>query len=81
MPSGPVAPGLDVTVAQATIMTTMMLVAHALPIEVKIAQKAGTTSLSNYLGEHPSLRNPLCMEFTFFSDPAEQRQGLQAALQ
>lgn len=42
------------------------------------AQKAGTTSLSNYLGEHPSLRNPLCMEFTFFSDPTEQRQGLQA---
>jgi len=37
-----VAPGLDLTVAQATIMTTMMLVAHALPVELKIAQKAGT---------------------------------------
>jgi len=37
-----VAPGLGLTVAQATVMTTMMLVAHALPIELKIAQKAGT---------------------------------------
>ncbi|SHJ05529.1 hypothetical protein SAMN02745165_01429 [Malonomonas rubra DSM 5091] len=37
-----VAPELDFTVAQATIMTTMMLVAHALPVELKIAQKAGT---------------------------------------
>ena len=42
------------------------------------AQKAGTTSLSNYLGEHPSLRNPLYMEFTYFSDPTAQRHGLEA---
>ena len=29
------------TVAQVTIITTMMLIAHALPIELRIAQKAG----------------------------------------
>ncbi len=37
-----VAPGLNLTIAQATVLTTMMLVAHALPLELRIAQKAGT---------------------------------------
>jgi len=37
-----VAPGLDLTVAQATVLTTMMLIAHGLPVELRIAQKAGT---------------------------------------
>lgn len=36
------APDLGLTVAQATILTTMMLIAHGLPVEVRIAQKAGT---------------------------------------
>ena len=36
------APGLDLSVAQVTILTTMMLVAHGLPVELRIAQKAGT---------------------------------------
>jgi len=37
-----VAPGLDLTIAQVTVLTTMMLVAHGLPVELRIAQKAGT---------------------------------------
>lgn len=35
------APAENLTVAQATIVCTMILVAHALPVELRIAQKAG----------------------------------------
>ena len=34
-------PTMQLTVAQVTVITTMMLVAHSLPIELRIAQKAG----------------------------------------
>jgi hypothetical protein len=41
-------------------------------------QKGGTTSLSNYLAEHPAIRSPLCVEFTFFTDDAEYVNGADA---
>ena len=37
-----VAPGLELTVAQVTILGSIILVAHGLPVELRIAQKAGT---------------------------------------
>ncbi|OPX22238.1 MAG: hypothetical protein B1H04_05335 [Planctomycetales bacterium 4484_123] len=37
----PVAPGLALTVGQVTVLGTMILVAHGLPVELRIAQKAG----------------------------------------
>jgi hypothetical protein len=35
------APALDLSAAQATVLTTMMLVAHSLPVELRITGKAG----------------------------------------
>jgi hypothetical protein len=35
------APGLELTLAQVTVVGTMILVAHSLPVELRIAQKVG----------------------------------------
>lgn len=39
----------SLTIAQATVLGGMMLMAHALPIEVRIAQKIGSRALFNFL--------------------------------
>lgn len=39
------------------------------------AQKAGTTSLKHYLGEHPEVITHLQKEFAFFYDDCEYEQG------
>ena len=40
------APEMSLTAAQVTTLTSMMLVAHALPVELRIAQKAGAGALA-----------------------------------
>ncbi len=52
------------------------------PIDVMIvgAQKAGTTSLLRYLGEHPACISHPQKEFSYFTDKAEYAEGLAAAL-
>jgi len=39
------------------------------------AQKAGTTSLKNYLGEHPEICTHERIEFMFFVNEQEYKQG------
>lgn len=44
------------------------------------AQKAGTTSLKNYLGKHPSLVTHAMTEFAFFVNEEEYREGFPQAM-
>jgi hypothetical protein len=44
------------------------------------AQKAGTTSMKNYLGQHPSLQVHPHKELSYFFDPAEHAKGFDAAI-
>ncbi|HEU4716985.1 MAG TPA: hypothetical protein VFU15_04100, partial [Bacteroidia bacterium] len=43
------------------------------------AQKAGTTSLKFYLGEHPRIQSHLHKEFAYFTDISEYGDGMNAA--
>jgi hypothetical protein len=43
------------------------------------AQKAGTTSLKNYLGEHPEMVTHASKEFSYFYDDDEFEKGLDKA--
>ena len=45
------------------------------------AQKAGTTSLVRYLGEHPGLAGPLSVEFAWFTDERLQQEELGSYMQ
>ena len=45
------------------------------------AQKAGTTSLKNYLGEHPDVQTHIQKEFAYFYDDSEFNLGPEVAYQ
>lgn len=42
------------------------------------AQKSGTTSLKNYLRQHPQIAGHNCLEFAYFGDDSEYAQGYEA---
>ncbi|HTL81422.1 MAG TPA: sulfotransferase domain-containing protein [Bacteroidia bacterium] len=44
------------------------------------AQKAGTTSLKHYLGEHPQLQTHPQKEFSYFADPDEHSGNFERAI-
>jgi|GEM_PF-286570 len=43
------------------------------------AQKAGTTSLKNYLSQHPEIVSHYQTEFTYFNDPEVYKKGYDSA--
>ncbi len=43
------------------------------------AQKAGTTSLKNYLSQHPHIESHFQTEFSYFTDPEEYAKGYDFA--
>src|SRR6185295_13613127 len=43
------------------------------------AQKSGTTSLKNYLGQHPAIITHLQTEFSFFVEEKEYINGMESA--
>lgn len=70
------APGLELTAAQVTVLCSAMLIAHSLPIELSISKKAGAP-----LGPIAMLRlggavvycyllNQFCIQFNIWQEPA-----------
>lgn len=69
-------PGLSLTAAQVTVLCSVMLIAHALPIELSISKRAGAEllpiALLRLLGAiiYGFLLNRLCLFFSWWQEPA-----------
>lgn len=69
-------PGLDLTGAQVTVLCSIMLIAHSLPIELSISKRAGAELLpiaAIRLGGavlYGFLLNRLCLAFSWWQEPA-----------
>ena len=70
------APGLDLTTAQVTVLCSAMLIAHSLPIELSISRKAGAGAipmgLLRLIGAlvYAVILNWLCTVFNIWQEPA-----------
>lgn len=53
---------------------------HTIDVMIIGAQKAGTTSLKNYLGEHPRIVTHQQKEFAYFMDDSAYELGIDSAL-
>lgn len=70
------APVLDLTVAQVTVLCSAMLIAHSLPIELSISKKAGAPlgpiALLRLVGAvvYCYLLDQFCLQFSIWQEPA-----------
>jgi hypothetical protein len=70
------APGLDLTGAQVTVLCSAILIAHSLPIELSVSKRAGAgllpIALIRLIGAvvYAFLLNRICLVFGFWQSPA-----------
>lgn len=70
------APGLDLTGAQVTVLCSAMLIAHSLPIELSVSKRAGAAvmpiALIRLIGAvvYAYILNTICLVFSLWQDPA-----------
>jgi len=70
------APGLDLTSGQITVLCSAMLIAHALPVELSVSKRAGANlipiGLLRLIGAvvYAFLLNQLCLGFSLWQDKA-----------
>ena len=71
-----IAPGVDLSVAQITVLCSVMLVAHSLPIELSVSTKAGARlmpiAVIRIVGAivYGYLLNSLCQVFNIWQEPS-----------
>ena len=70
------APGLDITDAQVTVLCSAMLIAHALPVELSVSKRAGANLLPiaaiRLVGAvtYAYILNKICLHFDVWQDKA-----------
>lgn len=70
------APGLDLTGAQVTVLCSAILIAHSLPIELSVSKRAGASlvpiALIRLIGAvvYAFLLNRICLAFDLWQNPA-----------
>lgn len=71
------APGLDLTAAQVTVLCSAILIAHSLPMELSVSKRAGAAvmpiALIRLLGAmvYCILLNRICLAFSLWQEPAQ----------